>query len=208
MKDIKRDILWRVYLVYFGVLVFALVIIYRAAYLQFSMKDELLEKAKKQEVKYFPIEALRGNILARDGSLLASSIPDFEIRMDLSPNVVQPEIFNAKIDSLSMLLAGLFKDKWSLDYKSDLLRARADGNRYFLVKNHVKYDELKKLKRFPIFRLGKYAGGLIVIRKTTRELPYKELARRTIGFENQAESLLSGWKEPTARTSKAMKACS
>ncbi|HNQ83246.1 MAG TPA: penicillin-binding protein [Bacteroidales bacterium] len=192
MKDIKRDILWRVYLVYFGVLVFALVIIYRAAYLQFSMKDELLEKAKKQEVKYFPIEALRGNILARDGSLLASSIPDFEIRMDLSPNVVQPEIFNAKIDSLSMLLAGLFKDKSSLDYKSDLLRARADGNRYFLVKNHVKYDELKKLKRFPIFRLGKYAGGLIVIRKTTRELPYKELARRTIGFENQTESLFVG----------------
>ena len=57
MKDTKKEILWRVYLVYFGVLIFAIMIIYRAAYLQFSHKDELLEKAKKQEIKYFPIEA-------------------------------------------------------------------------------------------------------------------------------------------------------
>jgi cell division protein FtsI (penicillin-binding protein 3) len=192
MKDIKKDILWRVYLVYFGVLVFAIIIIYRAAYLQFTMKDELLEKAKKQEIKYFPIEALRGNILARDGSLLASSIPDFEIRMDLSDKVVLPEVFNPRIDSLALRLSGLFKDKSAAVYKADILRARAEGNRYFLIKNHVKYNELKELKKFPIFRLGKYAGGLIIIRKTTRELPYKELARRTIGFENQVESLFVG----------------
>lgn len=192
MKDIKKDILWRVYLVYFGVLIFAIVIIYRAAYLQITLKDEMFERAKKQEVKYFPIEALRGNILARDGSLLASSIPDFEIRMDLSGQVVTPEVFNAKADSLALMLSELFKDKSSADYKAGLLQARAEGNRYFLIKNHVKYDELKKLKKFPIFRLGKYSGGLIVLRKTTRELPYKDLARRTIGFENQAESLFVG----------------
>ncbi|NTV83036.1 MAG: cell division protein, partial [Bacteroidales bacterium] len=192
MKDAKKDILWRVYLVYFGVLIFAMMVIYRAAYLQFTQKDMLLEKAMKQEIKYFPIEALRGNIFARDGSLLASSIPDFEIRMDLSPNVVSGELFNSNIDSLTLSLAGLFKDKDASTYKSDLLKARSNGNRYFLVQNHVKYDELKKLKRFPIFREGKYRGGLIILRKTTRELPYKELARRTIGFENQAESLFVG----------------
>lgn len=192
MKDTKKDILWRVYLVYFGVLLFAIMIIYRAVYLQFTQKDELLERAKKQEIKYFPIEALRGNILARDGSLLASSIPEFEIRMDLSPMVVLPELFNTKIDSLSWMLSDLFKDKSAKTYKSDLLNARTEGNRYFLIKKHIKYDELKKLKKFPIFHEGKYAGGLIIIRKTTRELPYKELARRTIGFENQAESLYVG----------------
>jgi len=192
MKDAKKDILWRVYLVYFGVLIFAVMIIYRAAYLQFTQKDELMERAKKQEIKYFPIEALRGNILARDGSLLASSIPEFEIRMDLSPGVVIPELFNAKIDSLSTMLSDLFKDKNANSYKSEIVNARINGNRYFLIRNHVKYDELKKLKKFPIFREGKYTGGLIIIRKTTRELPYKELARRTIGFENQAESLYVG----------------
>jgi cell division protein FtsI (penicillin-binding protein 3) len=192
MKDPKKDILWRVYLVYFVVLIFAITIIYRAAYLQITLKEEMEQKARAQEIKYFPIEALRGNILARDGSLLASSIPDFEIRMDLSSDVVLPEVFNAKIDSLSMMLADLFQDKDARTYKSELLAGRTEGNRYFLVQRHVRYDELKKLKTFPILRKGKYAGGLIIIRKTTRELPYKELAKRTIGFENPAESLFVG----------------
>jgi cell division protein FtsI (penicillin-binding protein 3) len=192
MKDPKRDILWRVYLVYFLALIFAIIVIYRAAYLQFTLKEEMAERAKAQEIKYFPIEALRGNILARDGSLLALSIPDFEIRMDMSTEVVLPDLFNAKIDSLSIMLADLFKDKSASKYKADLFTARSNGNRYFLIQNHVKYDELKKLKTFPIFRNGKYRGGLIVIRKTKRELPYKDLARRTIGFENPAESLFVG----------------
>jgi cell division protein FtsI (penicillin-binding protein 3) len=192
MKDPKKDILWRVYLVYFGVLIFALAIIGKAVYIQFALKNELMEKAKKQEIKYFPIEALRGNIMARDGSLLASSIPEFEIRMDLSTNVVSPELFNSKIDSLALLLSQLFEDKNARVIKSELLGARQAGNKYFLIRNHVKYDELKRLKRFPIFREGKYRGGLIVLRKTTRELPYKNLARRTIGFENPAESLYVG----------------
>ena len=192
MKDVKKDILWRVYLVYFVVLLFALAIISRAVYIQIALKDGLLEKAKKQEIKYFPIEALRGNILARDGSLLASSIPEFEIRMDMSPEVVKPELFSSKIDSLSLMLSKLFVDKTAREYKSELLSARQTGNKYLLIRNHVKYDELKKLKKFPIFREGKYRGGLIVLRRTTRELPYKNLARRTIGFENPVESLYVG----------------
>jgi cell division protein FtsI (penicillin-binding protein 3) len=192
MKDVKKDILWRVYLVYFVVMIFAIAVIGRAAYIQFALKKELLDKAEKQEIKYFPIEALRGNIMARDGSLLASSIPDFEIRMDLSPEVVSPELFNSKIDSLSMMLSRLFENKSERAFESELLAARQAGNKYFLIQNHVKYDELKKLKQFPIFREGKYRGGLIVLRKTTREFPYKDLARRTIGFENPVESLYVG----------------
>jgi cell division protein FtsI (penicillin-binding protein 3) len=192
MKDPKRDILWRVYLVYFGVMVFAMAIIGKAAYIQFALKNQLIEKANKQEIKYFPIEAMRGNILARDGSLLASSIPEFEIRMDLSPDVISPELFSQKVDSLSFLLSQLFTDKNAGAFKTDLMTARQEGNKYLMIRNHVKYDELKKLKKFPIFREGKYRGGLIVLRKTTRELPYKNLARRTIGFENPAESLYVG----------------
>lgn len=192
MKDIKRDILWRVYLLYFAALIFALAIVGRAVYIQVALKDELMEKARKQEIRYFPIEALRGNILARDGSLLASSIPIFEIRMDLSREVVGDALYNEKIDSLSLMLAGLFGDKSARAYKSELNSARNQGNRYFLVKNQVKYDELKALKKFPIFREGRFRGGLIVLRKTTRELPYKELARRTIGFENRTEDIFVG----------------
>ncbi|MBW6459939.1 MAG: transpeptidase family protein [Bacteroidales bacterium] len=192
MKDIKKDILWRVYLIYFVVLAIAIGIISRAAFIQFALREDLMEKAKKQEIRYFPIEALRGNIFARDGSLLASSIPIFEVRMDLSSEVVSDIHFQSAIDSLSLMLSQLFRDKDVRTYKAGLQKARKEGNRYFLVKNNVRYEELKKLKEFPIFRLGRFRGGLIIIRKTTRELPYKELARRTIGFENAAETIYVG----------------
>ena len=192
MKDIKKDILWRVYLIYFVVLAIAIGIISRAVYIQVALRDDLMEKAKKQEIRYFPIEAMRGNIFARDGSLLASSIPIFEIRMDLSTEVLSDLLFHTHIDSLSLMLSQLFRDKLAGTYKSNLQKARKDGNRYYLIKNNVRYEELKKLKKFPIFRLGRFRGGLIAIRKTTRELPYKELARRTIGFENPTESIYVG----------------
>jgi cell division protein FtsI (penicillin-binding protein 3) len=188
MKDNKKGILWRVYLVYFLVLAFAIAIIARAAYIQFALKEELLKKAEAQEIKYFGMEAIRGNILARDGSLLAASRPDFEIRMDLSREVVSDELFNAGIDSLALMLSKLFaaEKKSATQYKIALLDARRDGKRYFLIQDHVTYDELKQLKTFPIFRKGKYRGGFIVIRKTIREYPYGVLARKTIGDDDSS----------------------
>jgi len=185
MKDIKRDILWRVFLVYFGLVIFALAIIAKVAYIQFVQRDELLQKAQEQEIDYFILEASRGNILAQDGSLLATSVPTFEIRMDVKSELISDKLFSDHIDSLALCLSNLFQDKSKEEYKRGLVTARNNGNRYYLVKNHVSFKELKKLRGFPIFRLGKYRGGLIVIRKNTREVPYGELARRTIGFENK-----------------------
>jgi len=70
--DINKDILWRVYLVYFGVLLFGLAIIGKIVYIQLKEGEELAEKAITQELQVFNIEANRGNILASDGSLLAT----------------------------------------------------------------------------------------------------------------------------------------
>ena len=61
-EDIKKDILWRVYLVYFGILIMALAIIGKAAYIQFAEGKELIAKAERQELRFFNIEANRGNI--------------------------------------------------------------------------------------------------------------------------------------------------
>jgi len=55
----------------------------------------------------------------------------------------------------------------------------------YLVKRNVTYDQLKKLRKFPIFRKGQYKGGLIIEAKTTREKPFKQLASRTIGYTTE-----------------------
>jgi len=182
-QDVRKGILTRVYLVYLGVLLFGLAILARAFYIQYFEKKVLMEMAKKQEMKAFPIEPIRGNILSDDGSLLAVSVPIFEVRMDLGTDSLSDEVFKNGVDSLSICLAQLYKDKSATDIKDKLWEARRNEERYFLVKREVTYPELKKMRKFPIFRRGKFKGGLIVNPQWQRELPYKSLAKRIIGYE-------------------------
>ena len=182
-QDIRKGILTRVYLVYIGILLFGLAVLGRAFYIQNFEKKQLLEMAKKQEMKVFPIDAIRGNILSDDGTLLAVSIPIFELRMDLYADSLTDEVFKNGVDSLAICLSTMSKDQSPIQIKDRLWEARRNQDRYFLIKRDVTYPELKKIRTFPIFKRGKYKGGLIVIPQWDRDLPYKSLAKRIIGYE-------------------------
>ncbi len=182
-QDVRKGIMTRVYVVYLGILLFGLAVLGRAFYIQNFEKTELLEMAKKQEMQVFPIEAIRGNILSDDGTLLAVSVPIFELRMDLVADSLTDEVFKNGVDSLAICLAGIYKDKSPMQVKDKLWEARRNQERYFLIKRDVTYPELKKIRRFPIFKRGRFKGGLMVIPQWERELPYKSLARRIIGYE-------------------------
>jgi len=192
MNRERKDILWRVYLLYFGLLLFSIAIIGKAAVIQIKEGSELLAKAKEQELRYFNIEANRGNILSDNGSLLATTIPVFEIRMDVASTNISDELFNEKKDSLAAGLSRILGDRSPYQYKKDLSRARLANNRYYLIKRRVTYEKLKDIRHLPIFRLGRYKGGLIVISKKERELPYRDLAKRTIGYANIQENIKVG----------------
>jgi len=173
-------------------LLFGLAIIVKVIYIQVYEGNELLEKAEKQTLKYFNVEAVRGNIYASDGSLLATSVPIFDIRMDVASPLISDAYFRNHIDALARELASLFGDKSKNQYKKQLISERKKRNRYYLVKRNVTYDQLKKVKTFPIFERGKYKGGLIIIPKTKRQKPFGLLAERTIGYENPNENLFVG----------------
>ena len=66
-----------------------------------------------------------------------------------------------------------------------LIKARQQGKRYHLVKSGVNYIQLKKLKTFPIFRLGRYKGGLIYMQENRRVRPHQNLAGRLIGYTSK-----------------------
>ena len=184
MKDIRKDILLRVYLVYFGILLFGAAILAKAIYIQSSEGKELLEKARKQEMRFFPVDAIRGNICSDDGTLLATSVPIFDVRMDVSSNLISDDFFKKHVDSLSSKLSSLLKDKKPSEYRDILWEGRRNGDRYLLIHRDITYPELKQMRKFPILKLGTYKGGMIVIPQYQRELPFKNLARRTIGYEN------------------------
>jgi cell division protein FtsI (penicillin-binding protein 3) len=173
-------------------LLFGLAIIVKVVIIQVNEGPELLAKADSLTIRYFNVEASRGNVCADDGSLLATSVPIFDIRMDVASNLISDHDFNNNIGDLARELSSLFGNKSTWEYKSELQKARRKGNRYFLVKSNVTYEQLKKLRDFPIFDRGKYKGGLIIIPKTKRQKPFGSLAMRTIGYENKDENLFVG----------------
>jgi cell division protein FtsI (penicillin-binding protein 3) len=183
MADIKKDILWRVYLVYGFICLFAVAIIGRVIQLQFVEGEYWRNKADSLTLAYINIEPSRGNIYSADGSLLATSVPYYDLRLDAAPQGLSADLFNEKVDSLALCLSGLFKDKSKDEYKRLLKTARRDGEHYFLLHRNVSYADLKKIKTFPILNKGRYKGGLIVEQKNMRQKPFKELASRTIGFK-------------------------
>lgn len=181
--DTKKDIMIRVYLVYAFICLFGLAILLQVFRLQFVEGEYWKQKAENLTTDIKNIEAARGNIYAFDGSLLATSMPIYEVRMDMKTDALTDEIFYRNIDSLSFHLSILFGDKSAFQYKRDLKEARRENNRYYLIKRNASFNEIKQLKQFPLYRLGRYKGGLILVQKNRREKPFRLLAERTIGYK-------------------------
>ena len=138
--------------------------------------------------KLFKIKASRGNIFSDDGSLLAISMPLYNVHMDLS--VVDDKIFSSQINNLSISLAQLFGDRSASDYEKYLRSSRLkEKNKYVKLQRKVTHNELNAMKGFPILKLGKYKGGLIIEERLNRENPFGLLAKRTIGLLREANPI-------------------
>jgi len=185
VKNLKKDILKRVYLVYAFVGVFAIVILAQTFNVQYVEGAEWKQKAENLTTAYRKIDAVRGNIYAVDGSLLATSVPIYEVRFDSKTEALTDDIFYNEVDELSGQLSKLFRDKSQSQYKKELVSARKKGVRYQLIKRNVKYTELQQLKTFAIFNRGQYKGGLIYTQQNKRVRPFNKLAARTIGYERE-----------------------
>ncbi|MBA4241251.1 MAG: cell division protein [Sphingobacteriaceae bacterium] len=177
----KKDILSRTYLVYIFLCVFALSIFYKMCIIQFKEGAEWKAKAEAFNTQVHEIQAVRGNIFDINGNLLATSLPYYEVAVDINAPSIDKKLFEAKVDSLGTMIANLFKDKSAKQYIKLLRKARKSGDRYVVLKRNVPYKDLQILKTFPIFKKGK-RGGLVTLQTNKRERPFKMLAARTIGM--------------------------
>jgi cell division protein FtsI (penicillin-binding protein 3) len=184
--NIRANILLRVYLAFGLIVLFAVAVLLRLGDVQFIQGAKWRAMADSLSIKEFDIEAARGNIYSIDGSLLATSVPEYELRMDMLAGGIQDkEVFYSKVDSLAMSLSAFFKDKSAKDYARFLRKAREDSARYVLIKRKVTYQDLKIVRTFPLYNIGKHTGGLMAIQQNKRILPFKSLAARTIGYKNE-----------------------
>jgi cell division protein FtsI (penicillin-binding protein 3) len=184
--NIRANILMRVYLAFGLIVLFAFAVVVQLCRVQFAQGKKWAAMADSLSTRYVNVEAARGNILAADGSLLATSVPEYELHMDMfAAGIATDKQFNLKIDSLAAKLSSYFGDHSARDYSRMLRDARHDSSRYQMIRRKVDYQQLKVIKKFPVFNLGKYKGGLIVVQKNKRIFPFKGLAQRTIGYNNE-----------------------
>jgi len=192
MKDENKDIVWRIKVIYIGVLIFALIIIYKVINIQFVEGDMWRKRAENLTLRYESVEAVRGNIISSDSNLLATSVPIFDVKLDLHKSVIQSDTFKFYINALADSLSKIYPDKSKDEYKKILLNGRKKEDRDLLLKRDIDYTQLKRMRSFPILKKGKFKGGFIVEEKDYRKMPFKELGSRTIGYKKIKENLYVG----------------
>ncbi|MFN7279015.1 MAG: peptidoglycan D,D-transpeptidase FtsI family protein, partial [bacterium] len=183
--EIKKDILWRGYLVFLGMLIFSLFIIGKAAYIQHVEGDYWRSLSDSIHLQYQELDADRGTIFSEDGSMLSSSIPFFDVRIDFSAQGLREKSgarFRKHVDSLSIHLASLFGDRSPAAYRSELEQGFKSKERYHLLKRNISFREYQALRDFPLVRDGRNKSGFIFEDREKRLTPFGLLANRTIGL--------------------------
>ena len=180
MAITEKNIMNRLYLTAGGLVVMAIVVVVRLVDIQLVEGDKYRDLAMNQTERMFTIEPNRGNLYSEDGSLLAASVPKYEIRFDAK--TVSQANFEKYMPALADSLGQLF-DRPSSHYRQLFRKARANGGRYELVARNVNYLDYIRIKGFPLFALGPYKGGFIETHRVVRVYPLGAMAARSIGYE-------------------------
>jgi len=182
--NIKKSILVRVRVAFLCVMVFAVCVAAKIGHIQLVEGDKWVKMSEEINFDYKKIKATRGNIYSDNGSLLATSLPFYKVAID--PTLSKDEVFRKGIDSLSLHLARYYRDKSATEYKQLLKDARASGRQYIVVnRKQINYQTKKEMSKWPIFREGRYKGGVIFEKIDVRYRPFSNLSQRTVGYVNE-----------------------
>lgn len=203
--EIKRDILWRVYLSFLGVVLLSFIVLGRAFYIQNVEGDHWRSMSDSMHQKFVELDAERGTIYSEDGQMLSTSVPYFDLYMDFAADGLREKNgkrFKENLDSFAISLSKFFNDKSVSEYKKDLKQAYNAKDRYYPLKKGLSFEQYKEFRTFPLVRLGRNKSGVIAEVKSKRLNPFGLLAKRTIGLsrdnaqnvglERTFDSLLKG----------------
>ena len=186
--EIKKDILWRVYLCFIGIGVLSAFILGKAIIIQKVQGDHWRSMGDSMHQKIVEIDADRGTIFSEDGQMLSTSLPQFDIYMDFKADGLRDKggkVYKTYIDSFATAMADYFKDKSAKEYRAEFDKAYAKGSRYYSLKKKISFADYKAIRDFPLVKLGKNKSGIIVEQGSKRIAPFGLLANRTIGLSRE-----------------------
>jgi len=183
--EVKRDILWRVYLCFLGIMALSLVVLGKVFYIQHVQGAYWRGLSDSLHQKFIELDAERGTVYSEDSSMLSTSIPFFNIYIDFGADGLREKNgrrFTENLDSLSACLAALFHDQSAAAYRKDLLNGYRTTDRYYLLQSNVSFEKYQQLRNFPLVRQGRNKSGFIAEVNNKRLNPFGLLANRTIGL--------------------------
>ncbi len=179
-KDLSRKVMNRSYVVVSAMVIFSFILMGKLVYIQLVEGEKYKKIASNQTVKNVVLQPSRGNIYSEDGSLMATSVAQYEVRWD--SKVPSKSVYNNNKEKLIKGLSTILGNPIEQIFKK-IEDARKNNNRYMLVAKNLSYSKLKKIKSLPIFNLPSFKGGLIIEQQIKREHPLGRIAERTIGYE-------------------------
>ncbi|HXB95451.1 MAG TPA: penicillin-binding protein 2, partial [Puia sp.] len=183
--EVKRDILWRVYLCFLGIVALSLFVLGKVVYIQRVQGAYWKGLSDSLHQKFQELDAERGTIYSADSSMLSTSLPWFNIYIDFGADGLREKNgrrFTENIDSLSLCLSSLFGDRPAAAYKRELQKGYRTVDRYYLLESNVSFEKYRKLRDFPLVRQGRNKSGFIAEVMNKRLNPFGLLANRTIGL--------------------------
>ena len=186
----------RIWLVFVGLTFVGMGVFGRIVYIQTVEHDKWQARGEQFSTSVRTIEPARGQILADDGSLLATSVPVYDLRWDSKCEGMRWDDYFSTVDTLCQLL-GKATDKSSEGIRRKFDNARQRGHRGALIARNIPFTAYKELRELPFVKLGRYKSGLVFERRENRRRPFGKLAARTVGIdrEQQRVGIERAWNE-------------
>ena len=140
------------------------------------------------------IMPLRGDILASDGSILATNLHYYNVRIDFHAPRINELNYKNSLDSLADTLALYYpyrtRAQWYDYLKKPLEKPKSERSRSYMLLKHIPEWEMERVKTFPYFRRSKNANrtGFTKEKVLLRHYPYRDMARLSIGRVGQTKT--------------------
>lgn len=196
----RKDIIFRFRIALLFMWILGAAIAYRVIVIQRVQGDEWKSRAKKGGLlpQEREVRATRGNIYASDGSLLATSLPYYDLYFDPEVSVKNKKNrlkFEASRDSLYAFFANHFKDRSAHEYRELIEGARKD-TRLRPIRIFAKtldFRTRKLMSNWPVIKRGRYKSGFVFSVVQDRYYPFEGMAQRTVGkFIQDRNKAMSG----------------
>lgn len=191
-KSNRRTIMLRYFLVTVMILLFCSFIVYKLVDTTVINADKWNTKANEELSKTEVIAPERGEILAADGSVLATNLSYYTVHMDYRAERFMEDRLRLQIDTIADSMACYFPHRTAAQWKKHILapldKPKAERPRYRTIVRNISYADLMRLRSFKFFDIpNPNRNGLSVETILKRVNPYGSMARRSIGIVGQTK---------------------